>query len=77
MTPSITTGVAKDIDDLLRAKLNKIIGEPISDLTWDQARLPIKSHGFGLGHGEDTMSAAYVANVLETTKAVSTPDSLI
>ena len=44
--------------------------EPISDLTWNQARLPIKSHGFGLGHVEDTMSAAYVANVLETMKAV-------
>ena len=67
MAPSITTGVATDIDDLLRAKLNKIIGEPISDLTWDQARLPIKSHGFGLGH---TMSAACVANALEMMKAV-------
>ena len=41
MAPSITTEVAKDIDDLLRDKLNKIIGKPISDLTWDQSRLPI------------------------------------
>ncbi len=50
--------------------MSKVIGEPLDNNTWDQIRLPVKSHGFGLGHVEDTISAAYTANVLETRKAV-------
>ena len=50
--------------------MSKVIGEPLDNNTWDQIRLPVKSHGFGLGHVDDTISAAYVANVLETRKAV-------
>ena len=70
MSPSITTDIANDIDQHLRDKLCKVIGVQLSDETWDQARLPVKSHGFGLGHVEDTISAAYVANVLENKAAV-------
>ena len=47
-----------------------VLGEPLDNNTWDQIRLPVKLHGFGLGHVDDTISAAYVANVLETRKAV-------
>lgn len=70
MSPAVTGDIAQSIDDHLRDKMSKIIGEPLSDATWDQIRLPVKSHGFGLGHVHDTISAAYVANVLETKKAV-------
>lgn len=70
MSPTITNDFARDIDQHLRVKLSNVIGEPISDDIWNQARLPVKSHGFGLGHVEDTISAAYVANVMETQTAV-------
>jgi hypothetical protein len=70
MSPSITTDIANDIDQHLRDKLCKVVGVQLSDEAWDQARLPVKSHGFGLGHVEDTISAAYAANVLENKAAV-------
>ena len=46
MSPTITSDFARDIDQHLRVKLNNVIGEAISDDTWNQARLPVKSHGF-------------------------------
>jgi hypothetical protein len=65
MSPTITSEIANDIDQHLRDKFCKVIGVQLSDAARDQVRLPVKSHGFSLGHVQDTISAAYVANVLE------------
>lgn len=66
MCPSITTEVAPRIDHILRSALTPVVGRELEDTVWEQMCLPLKSHGFGLGHVADTISAAFVANQQET-----------
>ena len=70
MSPSITLPLAPLIENLLRDKFNPIVGTPVSDDQWEQASLPVKSGGFGLGKVTDTITAAFVANVQETKEHV-------
>ena len=67
MCPSVTGVVAPRIDRIMRDTLSPIVGNNLEgEHVWEQMRLPIKSCGFGIGHVEDTISAAFVANQQET-----------
>ena len=70
MCPNITLPLAPLIEDLLRGKFNPIVGTPVSDEQWEQASLPVKCGGFGMGKVADTITAAFVANVQETREHV-------
>lgn len=70
--PTVTAEVAPRIGAIMRDTLSPVIGHDLRDDTiWEQMCLPIKSHGFGIGHVEDTISAAFVANQQETRAHVS------
>lgn len=71
MSPNITLDFATTIDAHLHAKMRDIIGvEDFTGLEWEQIRLPVKSHGFGIGRVDDTIAAAFVGNVEETRQHV-------
>ena len=66
MCPTITTALAERIDELMRITLQPVVGHELDGTVWEQMCLPLKSHGFGVGRVEDTISAAFVSNVQET-----------
>ena len=70
MSPALTAQVLHDIEGVLRAVHTPIVGQELTDDAWEQMCLLIKSHGFGVGRIADKVTAAYVANVQETTAHV-------
>lgn len=70
MCPTITASSLPSVVSLLKQKFAEIGGFEITDENWAQICLPIKSHGCGLGNPQDTITAAFVANVDETIQAV-------
>ena len=70
MCPSITSTVEAKIEAHMKKKFEAVIGQNVEGREWAQACLPTKSHGCGLGHPPDTISAAFAANVEETISAV-------
>ena len=67
ITPSLLTSeILTDISDMLKKVFENIVGQPIKNMSWDQARLSIKTGGFGIGYIEDIALASYYANVIET-----------
>lgn len=70
MCPSITSSVEGKIDTHMRSKFDMVLGQPTLDREWIQACLPTKAHGCGLGRPADIISAAFAANVEETTNAI-------
>jgi hypothetical protein len=56
----------------MRNKFNSILGQPCTDKEWDQACLPTKTHGCGLGRPKDTITSAFASNIKETLEAVKT-----
>ena len=70
MCPSITSTIEAKIEAHMKKKFEAVIGQNIERREWAQACLPTKSHGCGLGHPPDTISAAFAANVEETISAV-------
>jgi hypothetical protein len=70
MCPSITATVQTKVEDHLRSKFNTILGQTTLNREWEQACLPTRAHGCGLGNPCDIISSAFAANVEETIKAV-------
>ena len=51
-------------DRITREALTRILGTPIGDRSWLQAKLPVSMGGLGLRAAEDQAPAAYAASVL-------------
>ena len=66
MCPTVTTALAGRIEEVMRLTLQPVVGHELGGTVWEQMCLPLKSHGFGVGKVEDTISAAFVSNVQET-----------
>ena len=54
----------KEFDSITREGLTRILGTPLSDRTWQQAKLPVSMGGMGLRAAEDHAPAAHAASVL-------------
>ena len=59
-------GLLQDFDRITREGLTRILGLPIGDLTWQQAKLPVSMGGLGLRAAEDQAPAAYAASILSS-----------
>lgn len=70
MCPSITSTVEGKIETHMKKKFEAVLGQTVSQREWEQACLPTKSHGCGLGRPPDTISAAFAANIEETLSSV-------
>ena len=70
MCPSITSTVEDKLETHMRNKFNSILGQPCTDKEWDQACLPTKTHGCGLGRPKDIITSAFASNIKETIEAV-------
>ena len=54
----------KEFDRITREALTRILGCPIGERAWLQAKLPVTAGGLGLRTAEDHAPAAYAASVL-------------
>jgi hypothetical protein len=72
MCPSITSTVEGKLETHMRNKFDSILGQPCTDKEWDQACLPTKTHGCGLGRPKDIITSAFAANIQETIETVKT-----
>ena len=54
----------KEFDSITREGLTRILGTPLSDRPWQQAKLPVSMGGMGLRAAEDHAPAAHAASVL-------------
>jgi hypothetical protein len=72
MCPSITSTVEGKLETHMRNKFDSILGQPCTDKEWDQACLPTKTHGCGLGRPKDIITSAFASNIQETIEAVKT-----
>ena len=57
-------------DRITREALTRILGTPIGDKSWQQAKLPVGMGGLGLRAAEDQAPAAYAASVLSSKTLV-------
>ena len=64
--PSSHLEIWKDFDRITREALTRILGVPIFDLPWAQAKLPVSQGGLGLRAAEDHGPAAYAASFLSS-----------
>ena len=56
----------QEFDSASREALSRILGGPISDLSWQQAKLPISMGGVGLRAAEDHAAAAFSTSLLSS-----------
>ena len=64
-----TTGhseLLQDFDKVTREALTRILGTPIGERTWQQAKLPVAMGGMGLRGAQDHAPAAHAASVLSS-----------
>ena len=54
----------QDFDRVTREGITRILGAPLGERAWQQARLPVAMGGMGLRGAEDHAPAAYAASVL-------------
>ena len=54
----------EEFDRITREGLTRILGSPLSNRVWHQAKLPVSMGGMGLRAAEDQAPAAYAASVL-------------
>ena len=53
----------QDFDSITREGLSRILGGAVSDLSWEQAKIPVSMGGLGLRAASDQGGAAYAASV--------------
>ena len=58
------TNHLQEFDRVTREGLIRILGTPLGDRAWQQAKLPVAMGGMGLRGAEDHSSAAYAASVV-------------
>ena len=51
-----------DFDDLLHLSLSRAVRHSLSDLTWQQATLPVHLGGLGIRRASDMVYAAYIGS---------------
>ena len=68
-TPHHQASLSK-FDQLTREALTRILGTPIPDLQWDQAKLPVALGGLGLRGALDHAAAAYSTSFLSSQPLV-------
>ena len=54
----------QEFDSVTREALCRILGSPLTDLQWQQAKLPVSMGGMGLRAAEDHSAAAYCTSFL-------------
>ena len=64
--PSLLSHLLQEFDSTTREALSRICGGPVSDLSWEQAKLPISMGGLGLRAAEDHAAAAYSTSFLSS-----------
>ena len=64
--PSLISDLLLEFDSTSREALSCIIGGPLSDLSWQQAKLPISMGGVGLRAAEDHAAAAFSTSLLSS-----------
>ena len=60
----------KEFDRLTREALTRILGSPVPDLQWQQAKLPVSMGGLGLRAAEDHAPAAYATSYIASQPLV-------
>ena len=60
-----------EFDSITREAISRIIGAPLSDLQWRQAKIPIHLGGIGLRAAMDHGAAAYATSLLQSQPLVS------
>ena len=67
------------IDAMIREALTKILGCPLPELQWEQAKLPVSLGGLGLRAAKDHAAAAFATSFLScqplARQLLSSPDS--
>ena len=61
----------QEFDRTTREALVRILGSPVSDQQWQQAKLPVSMGGLGLTAAEDHAPAAYISSLLSSRPQVS------
>ena len=56
----------QEFDGITREALTRIIGSPVNDFQWCQAKLPVSLAGLGLKAAEDHAHAAYASSLLSS-----------
>ena len=64
MDTTLFTEQLQEFDRITREGLTRILGAPLGERTWHQAKLPVAMGGMGLRAAEDHAPAAYAASVL-------------
>ena len=60
----------KEFDMLTREALTRILGSPVQDQQWEQAKLPVSMGGLGLRAAEDHAPAAYATSYIASQPLV-------
>ena len=60
------TDLLQSFDSTTRGALSRILGSPVTDTQWDQAKLPVSMGGLGLRAAEDHASVAYASSLLSS-----------
>ena len=61
----------QEFDRTTREALVRILGSPVSDQQWQQAKLPVSMGGLGLTAAEDHAPTAYISSLLSSRPLVS------
>ena len=64
--PTNHQDIWKDFDSITREALTRILGCPVNDLQWSQAKLPVSMGGLGLRAAEDHAPAAFISSLLSS-----------
>ena len=56
----------QSFDTISRGALSRIVGSPVTDDQWAQAKLPVAMGGLGLRAAEDHASSAYATSLLSS-----------
>ena len=67
---SVHQHLLTQFDQLTREALSRILGAPLNNLQWDQAKLPVSLGGMGLRAADDHGAAAYATSFLQSQPLV-------
>ena len=66
-TPTFTfDDLLSRFDSITREGLSRILGHPLTDLQWRQAKLPISMSGVGLQGAEDMAAVAFATSYISS-----------
>ena len=65
------TDLLQSFDSITRGALSRILGSPVTDAQWDQAKLPVSMGGLGLRAAEDHASVAYATSLLSSQSLIN------